>query len=69
MAVYLDNEIDFTVKGIKYGIFFAEDGCIEVYEMENPSKTGFIFPDRKSAILFINTITDILEKKMNKEKQ
>jgi len=56
----------FSIKGKDYEIFFAEIGHVEVYETDNPGKTGFIFPDLKSLILFINNITDIAESKLDK---
>ena len=46
----------------KYELFYAEDGHVELYELKDPSN-GFIFNDEKEMILFINSITDHLEKK------
>ena len=57
----------FSIKGKDYELFFAEDGYVEVYETGNPGKTGFIFPELKNLILFINNITDIAETKLEKE--
>lgn len=53
----------FAIKNKKYEVFFAEDDDqIEVYELDNP-KNGLIFEDRKRLNAFINSITDILEKR------
>jgi len=57
----------FSIKGKEFEVFFAEDGYVEIYEVEDPGKTGFIFPDVKSLTLFINNITDIAETKLQKE--
>jgi len=56
-----DGTHTFSIKGKDYELFFAEDGYVEVYEVGDPGKTGFIFPDLKNLILFINNITDIAE--------
>ena len=64
----MNNDATFNIKGVEYGLFFAEDGQIEIYEEKNPSKTGFIFPDEKKFMLFINSITDAMEKRISKEK-
>ena len=56
-----DNEYTFVANKIEYTI---EDlgNSIEVYETDNPSKTGFVFDGGlKHFILFINRITDIAE--------
>tara|TARA_Y100000310_G_C20670791_1_gene810170 strand:+ start:1942 stop:2154 length:213 start_codon:yes stop_codon:yes gene_type:complete len=58
----------FIIKGKEYEVFFAEeDEQIEIYEIENAGKTGFIFDDHKQFVLFINNITDIAELEMNEE--
>lgn len=57
----IDNEYSFVANKINYTV---EDlgNHIEVYETENPSKTGFVFDGGiKHFILFINRITDIAE--------
>ena len=64
----MDNEYKFSIKNIKYEIFFGSEH-VEIYELENPSKTGFIFPDKKSFTLFVNNVTDILEKKITEEEK
>ncbi len=46
----------------KYELFYAKDGHIELYEVKDPSN-GFIFNDEKEMVLFINSVTDHLEKK------
>ncbi len=62
-----DGANSFAIKGKEYEIFFANDGHIEIYEIKNPSKTGFIFSDLKNFVLFINNITDIAEIRANEE--
>jgi len=59
-----DDVYNFSSSGTKYEIFFAEDGHIEIYEEKNPGKTGFIFDDIRKISFFINTITDIIEKRI-----
>lgn len=57
-----DNQtVAFKAKNREFEIFFAEDGFIELYDKDNPSE-GFYFKDRKSLLVFVNTITDVLEK-------
>lgn len=51
----------FMVKGKTYEIFFALDNHIELYEKEDPGKTGFIFNDLKELYNFVNSLTDIIE--------
>ena len=62
-----DGVYQFAVKGISFETFFAEDGHVELYEANNPGKTGFIFEESKHLILFINNITDIAEMEMSEE--
>jgi len=57
----------FTIKGSEYETFFAKDKHIELYEVQNPGKTGFIFSDLKQLNLFINNMTDIAEIELSKE--
>jgi hypothetical protein len=58
----------FLIKGKVFEVFFAEDDAqVEIYEVENPKETGFIFPDKKSLYLFINNTTDIVELELKKE--
>lgn len=45
-----------------YELFYGEDGHIELYDAENPSN-GFEFNNEKELNLFINSVTDHLEKK------
>ena len=43
-------------------VFFAEDDDnIEVYDLNNPLKTGFVFSDSTQLISFINNLTDVAE--------
>lgn len=56
-----DNVYTFVLNKVNYTV---EDlgNSIEVYETEDPGKTGFIFDGgMKQFILFINNITDIAE--------
>ncbi len=50
---FVANKIDYTVENL--------GNSIEIYETENPSKTGFVFDDLKQFVLFINRLTDIAE--------
>jgi len=59
-----DEAHRFSIKGKDYEVFFAEDGYSEIYEVDNPGETGFIFSELKNLILFINNITDIAETKL-----
>lgn len=52
----------FNVKQIDYEVFIAKDGQVEVYEVKNPGKTGFIFSDKKKFIMFINMLTDVADR-------
>lgn len=61
------SEITFSIRGIEYEVFFAVDGAIEIYETNNPAKTGFIFDDKKAFLQFINSITDIAENILKQE--
>lgn len=51
----------FNIKRKKYEVYFANEDQVEIYELEDPGKTGFIFPDKKSFNMFINSVTDIAE--------
>lgn len=57
-----DQIINFKVRKKEYELFFAEDGGVEMYEKDNP-KEGLIFNDYKSFLNFINTLTDVIEKR------
>ena len=51
---FMANKIEYTVENL--------GNSIEVYETDNPLKTGFIFDGGlKHFILFINRLTDIAE--------
>ena len=63
-----DGTFNFVIKGELYEVFFANDGFIEIYEINNPAETGFIFDDKKNLILFINALTDIISRKQEEEK-
>ena len=63
-----DNEYSFTANKISYNVENLGDS-IEIYETDNPSKTGFVFDGGiKHFILFINRLTDIAED-INKEEE
>ncbi len=55
-------EQKFKVKKREFEIFFAENGSVEVYDLENP-KEGVIFSSEKELNVFVNMLTDIIEKK------
>ena len=51
---FVANKINYTIEDL--------GKTIEIYETDNPSKTGFVFDGGiKHFILFINRITDIAE--------
>lgn len=57
-----DNTIRFKVKEKEYELFFAEDDDqVELYDDNNP-KNGLIFHNKKEMMMFVNTLTDVLEK-------
>jgi len=57
-----NNAITFKAKDKEYELFFAQDDeQVEVYDKNNP-KDGFIFKNKKELLMFINTLTDVLEK-------
>ena len=64
-----NNTQIFSVNGIKYELFFASEDFVEIYEIDRPAQTGFVFDTKKDFILFINLITDMLEKKINMEEK
>lgn len=49
------------VKGKDVEVFFAEDGHIELYEIEDPAHTGFVFNDLRQFNMFINYMSDVAE--------
>jgi len=51
-----------TARTKKYEVFYGDDDHIEIYDQDDPSN-GFIFETEKELNLFINTVTDYLEKK------
>lgn len=61
-----DNEFSFAANKIIYTVENTGN-TIEIYEEDNPAKTGFVFDGGlKHFILFINRLTDIAEE-LNKE--
>ncbi len=61
--------MNFSVKSKEYEMFFAKDGHVEIYAVEDPGHTGFIFDEVKQFVLFINTLTDVLERKLSMEEK
>ena len=56
-----NNEYSFVANKVNYTIENLGDS-IEIYETDNPSKTGFVFDGGlRHFILFINRLTDIAE--------
>lgn len=53
---------NFRVKNREFEVFFSQDGAVELYDKDNP-RDGFIFSDRKNLVMFINTLSDVIEKK------
>jgi hypothetical protein len=62
-----NSSYNFGIKGKEYEVFYTEQGTIEIYEVKNPGKTGFIFEDKKVFNLFINSMTDVASKQQEKE--
>lgn len=57
-----EQMINFKAKDKEYELFFAEDDDqIELYDKNNP-KDGFYFKNKKELLMFMNTLTDVLEK-------
>lgn len=52
---------NFTIKGKKFELFIAKDKHIELYEANDPLN-GIILNDKKELNLFVNSLTDLLEK-------
>lgn len=59
----------FKYKENEYEMFYGKDKHIEVYEVKNPGKTGFVFDDIKEAIFFVNKFTDFIESTKAEEKK
>lgn len=56
-----DNAYRLVVGDKNILIEILGNGSIEIYEEEDPGRTGFIFGDVKKFVFFINNITDIAE--------
>lgn len=57
----MSNTINFKTKDAEYELFFAQDDdTVEVYDKDNP-RNGFIFTNKKSMIMFLNKVVDVLE--------
>lgn len=54
------NLYEFKIQDTVISVEILKDG-IEIYEKNNPAKTGFIFEDKKDIIPLINNLTDIAE--------
>ena len=57
-------EKQFKVKSKKHEVYFCDNGRIEIYELEDPGNSGYIFEDIKELNTFINSLTDISEEYM-----
>lgn len=56
------NSYKFKAGNKTIEVFFSEDDeQVEVYDEEDPGKTGFIFHDNKQLISFVNGLTDVVE--------
>ena len=67
MFIKEENNYSFAANKVFYTVEDLGDS-IEIYEDDNPSKTGFVFDGGlKQFILFINRLTDIAED-ISKEK-
>ncbi len=59
------NKYKFKAGNKTLEVFFSEDDeQVEVYDVKNPGKTGFIFYNNKELISFVNGLTDIVEHKI-----
>lgn len=61
-----DDSYIFSIKDNKYELIFHEE-MVEMFEIEDPSHTGFVFDDKKQLINLINILTDIIEKEEENE--
>lgn len=52
---------NFLINRRRIEVFLGKDKHIEVYEEDNPGKTGFEFDNIKQLNVFINELTDIAE--------
>lgn len=49
----------FSANKVNYGVEELNDGSIEIYELSDPSSTGFVLENLKHFNLLINSLTDI----------
>lgn len=63
---YSKGTYKFSVKGKEIEVFLSSTGNIEMYEIENPGKTGFFFNDLKELTVFSNYLCDIAENEHGK---
>ena len=56
------SKVNFRVKNREHEIFVASDGHIELYDLKDPYKTGYIFNDIKELKIYINNLTDSILK-------
>jgi hypothetical protein len=45
-------------------VYFSEDGSSELYDIDSPADTGFIFSEKKQLINFVNNLTDVVENQL-----
>lgn len=56
------SKVKFRVKNNEHEIFIADDGHVEIYDLSNPLKTGYIFNDIKELKIYVNNLTDSILK-------
>lgn len=59
-----EHTYSFNSRGKIVGLEILNNDVIEIYEEDNPSKTGFIFKDIRQFVAFINSCSDIAEELM-----
>lgn len=57
-------EKQFKIKNKRFEIYFCANDQVEIYELNDPRKTGFIFDNLKDFNMFVNSITDIAEERI-----
>lgn len=64
-----DNVYKFTAGDKVINVEVLENGVIEVYDVEDPSHTGFVIDELKHFISMINNMADIAEALLEETKK
>lgn len=56
-----ENTYRFFIKDTEFEVDFNEDGSVEIFELENPAGSGFIFKNINEFILFLNVSSDLID--------